>query len=457
MSRQKFRSLKAAKIRADWNKYTLFNLDRNRRANEASRTYFQQKWAAKKATRAYHGEVIREKKWQRMFSKKLPAVVSMDPKYMAKHDGSELAMGRGSGLSSDSRKDNKILDSTTPYMQMTYFPIERRLDMAIWRALFASSVRQARQFVVHGYVKVNGKPFRHPSYLLNPGDMFQVEPDRVMFATGAKKVNNHRTRQRMKSRKVTAFKTRGSKNATKTEQDEGAEAEAAAEESPETTTSESAATQPESENADEEEADTPADTHKRLKAILAAAKEIASSPRTRELSGKTKQEIRAFKKLVSRTLSRSSKTAEHQQVTTINDLVAQMEALKLKMSPAKARNSATANSDNQSTSSTTTTDQNLVISEAEEQDLQQAIQEAIQDAHEEQQAADKSKPYKTPWQPRRYMSPFAFIPRYLEVNQNVCAAVYLRHPVARAGIAEVPTPFNMETSQLAFNWYLRRR
>jgi hypothetical protein len=68
-----------------------------------------------------------------------------------------------------------------------------------------------------------------------------------------------------------------------------------------------------------------------------------------------------------------------------------------------------------------------------------------------------SAPYATPWRPRDYMSAFAFIPRYLEVNQNICAAVYLRHPVARPGLAEVPTPFHIETGQLAFNWYLRRR
>jgi hypothetical protein len=54
------------------------------------------------------------------------------------------------------------------------------------------------------------------------------------------------------------------------------------------------------------------------------------------------------------------------------------------------------------------------------------------------------------------MSPFAFVPRYLEVNQNICAAVYLRHPVARPGLSEVPTPFSPTLSQLAFNWYLRR-
>jgi hypothetical protein len=69
---------------------------------------------------------------------------------------------------------------------------------------------------------------------------------------------------------------------------------------------------------------------------------------------------------------------------------------------------------------------------------------------------DPSKPYLTPWQPRQYMAPFAFIPRYLEVNQKICAAVYLRHPVARKGEAEVPTPFSNAMNQLAFAWYLRR-
>lgn len=70
---------------------------------------------------------------------------------------------------------------------------------------------------------------------------------------------------------------------------------------------------------------------------------------------------------------------------------------------------------------------------------------------------EPDKPYMTPWEPRPYMSAFAFIPRYLEVNPNICAAVYLRHPVARKGVAEVPTPFSYLTNQLAHNWYLRRR
>ena len=70
---------------------------------------------------------------------------------------------------------------------------------------------------------------------------------------------------------------------------------------------------------------------------------------------------------------------------------------------------------------------------------------------------DASKPYATPWRPREFMSAFAFIPRYLEVNHNICAAVYLRHPVARPGISEVPSPFSESVGTLAYTWYLRRR
>jgi len=122
-----------------------------------SRTYFQQKWTAKASTRAYHGEQIREKKWKRLFSRNLPAVVPMDFNYLAHHDGSEQGAGRGAGADSQEKGRTPAM---TPYMQMTYWPIERRLDSAIFRSLFASSVRQARQFCVHGLVKVNGKKVR---------------------------------------------------------------------------------------------------------------------------------------------------------------------------------------------------------------------------------------------------------------------------------------------------------
>jgi ribosomal protein S4 len=93
-----------------------------------------------------------------MFTSNLNAVIPMDHKYLAEFDGSELAAGRGSGVQEQPDSGNRSKPKQPiPYMHMTYAPIERRLDMAIFRALFASSARQARQFVVHGKVTVNGQ------------------------------------------------------------------------------------------------------------------------------------------------------------------------------------------------------------------------------------------------------------------------------------------------------------
>lgn len=141
-------------------KYNLYNLSQQKSANVRG-TYFQQKWYAKAATRAYHGEQIREKKWQRMFTSRIKSVIPMSHRYMAFYDGSEQAAGRGSGLQTRDTPDSSGLrarrNKVIPYMGMTYAPVERRLDTAVFRALFASSARQARQFVLHGGVKVNGK------------------------------------------------------------------------------------------------------------------------------------------------------------------------------------------------------------------------------------------------------------------------------------------------------------
>lgn len=142
-----------------WNKYNLYNLSRLK-ARPNFGTFFQQKWASKSASRAYHGEQIREKQWQRMFDSRLNAVIPMDHRYLGRYDGSEQAAGRGSGVErapSEKLQNHEMPARRVPYMSMTYAPIERRLDVAIFRALFASSARQARQFVTHGGVKVNGK------------------------------------------------------------------------------------------------------------------------------------------------------------------------------------------------------------------------------------------------------------------------------------------------------------
>lgn len=99
---------------------------------------------------------MKEKHWQRMFRRNIRSVVPLDHAQLARSDGHEQAEGRGSGLDSHPDKKPRAFPRT-PYMNMIYAPTERRLDTAIFRSLFASSTRQARQFVIHGDVKVNGK------------------------------------------------------------------------------------------------------------------------------------------------------------------------------------------------------------------------------------------------------------------------------------------------------------
>ena len=148
------------KIRQSWSKYNLFNLTRMRTPPTAFRTHFQQKFKAKSIARAYHGEQVRESQWQRMFSSRIRSVIPMDPYNLAKDDGAGAAAGRGSGLAHQSDRTMLGIQQAKqyiPFSQMTFAPLERRLDVAVFRALFASSTRQARQFVIHGAVTVNGQ------------------------------------------------------------------------------------------------------------------------------------------------------------------------------------------------------------------------------------------------------------------------------------------------------------
>ena len=130
-------------------------MQRFRSPPTVNRTFFQQKWSAKAVSRAYHGEQVREGQWKRMFNHRIRSVIPMNASDLAADDGSQASAGRGSGL--DMGGKPAYQKRPTPYTQMTFAPLERRLDVAIFRALFASSARQARQFVIHGAVTVNGQ------------------------------------------------------------------------------------------------------------------------------------------------------------------------------------------------------------------------------------------------------------------------------------------------------------
>jgi hypothetical protein len=66
---------------------------------------------------------------------------------------------------------------------------------------------------------------------------------------------------------------------------------------------------------------------------------------------------------------------------------------------------------------------------------------------------------QTPFHLPDYATPFIFVPAYLEVSFPTCSAVYLRHPTARPGYSEIPTPYDAdgEIVRLAWEWYAKVR
>lgn len=44
--------------------------------------------------------------------------------------------------------------------------LERRLQTIVWRKGLANTVKQSRQFIVHGHVAINGKKVDRPSYIV---------------------------------------------------------------------------------------------------------------------------------------------------------------------------------------------------------------------------------------------------------------------------------------------------
>ena len=284
-----------------------------------------------------------------------------------------------------------------------------------------------------------------------------------MFATGAPKSKTERRETRLERRKGESkgedaeAKAEGAEESAEKGAEEGAAEGEGEKESAEVKVAE----------AKEEELDT----RETLKRLMTQAKSVMSSDKS-DLPAKRKQELRGFQKAVRRVLSRS----ESSNVLTGNLETQFSELLTL----LKTKPAAKSSKDKASRAATETEAADPGTEDAQPgEKLTEAFQKAAENRTEEVDTSelsddevntlkralvqmrdnpiDSSKPYATPWRPRDYMSAFAFIPRYLEVNQNICAAVYLRHPVARPGFSEVPSPFSEGINTAAFTWYLRRR
>lgn len=55
--------------------------------------------------------------------------------------------------------------------------LERRLQTVLFRKGFASSAKQARQFITHGHVTIDGKKTVYPSYLVSKDEEEKIQVD----------------------------------------------------------------------------------------------------------------------------------------------------------------------------------------------------------------------------------------------------------------------------------------
>ena len=258
--------------------------------------------------------------------------------------------------------------------------------------------------------------------------MFQVDPERVLFGTGAPKDREERSGGRKIRRRRAEARTKSGENASEITESNSNQAKEATSGSPT--------------DAAQSHDQTPKNT---LKFLLNQAKEILSSS-SNALNAKRKQDLRAFQRSVKRALSRREETAGASLDSQLQTIISQMAP-----EPIADKEEKPSKDDMPVMSTPSLQRQAASLNPEQMRTLRDALKESRENP------VDSTKPYATPWRPRPFMSAFAFIPRYLEVNPRVCAAVYIRHPVARPGLAEVPTPFDAETNILTHNWYLRRR
>lgn len=279
----------------------------------------------------------------------------------------------------------------------------------------------------------------HPGYLLNPGDMFEVESERVLYALGASKDAAEREATR------SALKRKTKAAPAEIEESESSEA---TEEAPATPVAAEEVDPADAEKAEKKKRKQHKDN---LQALLADAKAIIEDG---DASAKKKQRIRAFAATVRRSMGNARKTSVENLDAEIEELVAKLTLAEAKNAPAEPAAAPAPTSSDPALNAQIASNMKENIQKVTRPEDKQLLIKALKEIREN--PIDPSKPYATPWRPRPFLPAFAFVPRYLEVNHNICSAVYLRHPVARPGLAEVPTPFPLTTLGLSYNYYLRR-
>lgn len=437
-------------------------------------TLYQQKWASKQETRGYHGDHINSGRWQTLFQNKLEGVAQLDASLKGKV-------------------------APTPMVLQTFAPLEKRLDVAVFRAMFASSVRQARTFILSGHVKVNEVTIQHPGFTLKPGDIFSVEPERVLEAMGRKKPSLKEAYRIDKFQIIQwqrfVGRARNDPRGTWEKQKEKHIRRRQLYKDkfvPELSDKESTDVKERLDSMQElklkkmkevqhsvSRKSILSDIYQTAKRNLTGSKEISDAtfePQFgKELSNKCFQ--------VYELLAKENKTME------LGDKEAAAELSKIIPIYKEGKPEGEFYDDSRSKKlrqllselNTKYLDKirddftNKPLSEDEIIKMWSTSLKKhpkIPDLAEVQKNGfylvdlpwqhgmfglkDPSKPYFTPWRPRQFMAPFAILPKHIQVSFETCHAVYLNDPVARPGESEVITPFDEDIHERAYMYYVKK-
>ncbi|AOA62984.1 37S ribosomal protein, mitochondrial [Komagataella phaffii CBS 7435] len=459
------KSLTRGRLRASMNKYNLFNLYKKQRPGFNGQSLYQQKWNSKAETRAYHGEHLRESKWQHIFSPKLQGVAQLDASLQ--------------GGNTDE----------TPMMLQTFAVLEKRLDVALFRAMFASSVRQARQYIIHKYVSVNGVVMRHPNYELKPGDVFSVRPDKVLEALGKAKpdlktsykvdqIQISRWNKFVKESKASPLEVWQRQQAKKQSRGE----------------SNLISTDDKERVKKIREFNNKLQARRQLKqqsttrqSILVDVIDIVRGTKkdiTPEVfeskfgSGLKEKVFQIYQTLGEKhnllNLPEDENTLEHvtkfitdkepidefkqkrtkQLLSEINTKY--LEHIREQFEQSKVSEDAKELPYDPSWADSLRRHKNLSLWEEVKEHGEKCLKVNFPWQKGLFGRQDSTKAYFTPWTPRPFLAPFAVLPQHLEISFETCHAVYLRDPVSRPGESEVITPLPVDVHKRAYMWYQRK-
>ncbi|ODQ82113.1 hypothetical protein BABINDRAFT_6721 [Babjeviella inositovora NRRL Y-12698] len=456
-------SLVRGRVRASMSKYNLFNLYKKRNPFYSNKSQFQQKWMSKQETRAYHGEHLIESRFKNIFDSQLQGVAQLD-----------ASLGNAKDV------------QRTPLKLQAFAALERRLDVALFRSMFASSVRQARQFILSASVKVNDVKIAHPSYLLSPGDVFSVQPDKVMTALG-------RTKPSLK--KSLAVDTTQIAMWNSFVKKARADPKAVWDQQQKKQQERKELTKHLVDNNTERKHDLAME--KKLKQVKALQKATTKQSVLRDVLVAAQSELTeaSFKKFgadaekclkihemikdheiakasdaqeaAETWLGQKKEALSEAEFTTLRK-VAQL-ANEVALGYQKKLRTDLTNESKETgaydpdwakelTMHKKLTKEDVVAILEDESPLEK-LKEFPVSLHFQKNhfgLADPKKPFFTPWAPRQFLAPFAIHPHHIEIDWTTCHAVYLRDPVARPGHSEVITPFGEDIHERAYMYYARK-